>query len=1159
VFSRFFIDRPIFASVLSIIITLAGGITLTNLPVAQYPDITPPTVEVSAYYPGANAQVVADTVAAPIEQQVNGVENMMYMSSQCTNDGTYTLTVTFKPGVDLNMAQVLVQNRESLAEPILPDLVKRRGVSVKKKSPSILMIINIFSPNESRNDLYLSNYATIQIRDVLGRLDGVGDITYIGQRNYSMRVWLDPQKMSFRNLTSSDVVQAITEQNIQVAAGQLGQPPVPTGQSFQFTITALGRLTDTDQFENMILKTDAQGGVVRIRDVAKVELGAQGYDQACTLDGRPSVALSVYQRPGSNALATAELVKNKMKELKERFPDGLDYSIVYDTTPFITESVKEVFNTLRDAVILVAFVVLLFLQNWRSALIPLVAVPVAIVGTFAVMAALGFSLNNLTLFGLVLAIGIVVDDAIVVVEAVEHHIEHGLAPHEATIKAMSQVSAPVIAVGLVLTAVFVPCAFITGITGQFYRQFALTIATSTVISAFNSLTLSPALAALLLRPRVKGVFQALPWPAFAAAGGWAGYALLGPRLLTYAGSLASRLENPWISLELAANLIGLAGGALAGYIVSGVLNRVFGWTFYLFNKAFDASTSLYTKMVSGLLRVSVLVLLIYGGLLGLTYWTFTRTPTGFIPAQDKGYLLVNVQLPDSSSLSRTQQVMKNVERLASGLKGVSHTMAIAGQSILMNANAPNFGAMYVMLDEFHHRAQHGLSGPAIAAELQSKLQEEITDGLVNVFDAPPVDGLGTAGGFKIVIQDRGDLGPNEIEAVADRIVEESKTPANSRILQGLFTSFRANTPWLYLDIDRDKAKLAGVSISELFNTLQVYLGSLYVNDFNRFGRTWQVNVQGDANFRKQINDLTGLRVRNSRGGMVPLGSVAKIRDVSGPVMLIRYNLYPSATVNLNAAPGVSSGQAIAGMDKLVEPFLPQAMRSEWTELALLQQQTGSTAMYAFTLAVVLVFLVLAAQYESWSLPLAVILVVPMCLLCSTVGVNMARMDINIFTQVGFIVLVGLACKNAILIVEFAKNQRESGSSRREATLEACELRLRPIIMTSLAFILGVVPLVLSTGAGAEMRRTLGTAVFSGMLGVTLFGIFLTPVFYFVIQWWADSRAARRPVEELEDETSLDDNKSGEDHSSEFTIAGAPSHGHSTGNGAVHGAQGATMH
>jgi multidrug efflux pump subunit AcrB len=1113
-FSRFFIDRPIFASVLSIIITLAGGISLFTLPLAQYPEITPPTVEVSAYYPGANAQVVADTVAAPIEQQVNGVENMMYMSSQCTNDGTYTLTVTFKHGVDLNMAQVLVQNRESLAEPILPDLVKRRGVSVKKKSPTILMIINVFSPDNTRNNLYLSNYATIQLRDELARLDGVGDITYIGQRNYSMRVWLDPQKMSFRNLTSSDVVTAISEQNVQVAAGQLGQPPVPKGQSFQFTITALGRLTEPKQFEEMILKTDDQGGVVRLRDVATIELGAQGYDQACTLDGRPTVALSVYQRPGSNALETADSVRDKMKELKERFPEGVDYSIVYDTTPFIVESVNEVFNTLRDAVLLVAFVVLLFLQNWRSALIPLVAVPVAIVGTFAVMAALGFSLNNLTLFGLVLAIGIVVDDAIVVVEAVEHHIEHGLAPREATVMAMSQVSAPVIAVGLVLTAVFVPCAFITGITGQFYRQFALTIATSTVISAFNSLTLSPALSALLLRPRQKGVFQALPWPAFVAAGAWAGYVLLGPRLLTLAGTYAEQIHSGILTADRVAGLVGLAAGAVAGWVTSGFLNRLCGWSFYLFNKGFDRAAAAYTRIVAGLLRVSVLVLLLYGGLLGLTYWGFTRTPTGFIPPQDKGYLLVNVQLPDSSSLERTQQVMKQVETIAGDLPGVSHTMAIAGQSLLMNANAPNFGALYVMLDDFHDRAPKGLTGPVIAARLQSKLESEINAGLVNVFDAPPVDGLGTAGGFKLVIQDRGDLGSNEIEHVADRIVADAQDPPPplrpyALLLQGLFTSFRANTPWLYLDIDRDKTKMAGVSISELFNTLQVYLGSLYVNDFNRFGRTWQVNVQGAANFREQINNLTGLRVRNQRGGMVPLGSLASVRDVSGPVMIIRYNMYASAPISLNAAPGVSSGQAIDAMEKLVETELPQAMRFQWTELALLQLQTGSTAMFAFILAVVLVFLVLAAQYESWALPLAVILVVPMCLLCSTVGVNIAGMDINIFTQVGFIVLVGLACKNAILIVEFAKARHEDGADRADATLQACQLRLRPIMMTSLAFILGVVPLMVSVGAGAEMRQTLGTAVFSGMLGVTLFGIFLTPVFYFVIQWISDKRAAAR--------------------------------------------------
>jgi len=1143
--SRFFIDRPIFAAVLSIIITLAGGLAVSTLPIAQYPEITPPTVEVSAFYPGANAKVVADTVAAPIEQQVNGVENMLYMSSQCTNDGTYTLTVTFKLGVDLNMAQVLVQNRESLADPILPDLVKRRGVAVKKKSPSILMIINVFSPDDSRDNLYMSNYATIQLKDELARLNGVGDITYIGQRDYSMRIWIDPQKMAFRSLTAADVVTAISQQNAQVAAGRLGQPPVATGQVFQYTISTLGRLIDVNQFADMILKTDTQGRIVRLKDVAEVELGAREYDQNCTMDGQSSVALSVYQRPGSNALETARLVREKMEELKARFPAGLDYKIVYDTTPFINESVKEVFNTLRDAVILVAFVVLLFLQNWRSALIPLIAVPVAIVGTFAVMAAIGFSLNNLTLFGLVLAIGIVVDDAIVVVEAVEHHIEHGLAPRDATILAMSQVSSPVIAVGLVLSAVFVPCAFITGITGQFYRQFALTIATSTVISAFNSLTLSPALSALLLKPRQKGVYQALPGLAFVAFGCWAGYAFLGPHL------------GPFVPVRLAKGLptylspytvpaLAMAVGALIGWLLSFPLNRIMGWSFFIFNKAFDAATGVYTRLVSGLLRISVLVLVMYGGLLGLTYWSFNHTPTGFIPPQDKGYLLLNVQLPDSSSLERTQEVMKHIEQTAGKLPGVAHTVAIAGQSILMNANAPNFGAMYVMLDDFHHRAALGLSGPVIAANLQDELQKQIGEGEINVFEAPPVDGLGTAGGFKIVVQDRGDLGLQAIQDVANGIVARGSEDPD---LRGLFTSFRANTPWLNLDIDRTKTKLLGVSIAELFNTLQVYLGSLYVNDFNLFGRTWQVNVQGQADFRKQIDDLAQLKVRSERGGMVPLSSVAEIKDESGPVLIMRYNMYPAAAINGDAAPGISSGQAIEHMQDAARKDLPQAMRTEWTELAFLQLQTGSTAMFAFVLAVVLVFLVLAAQYESWSLPLAVILVVPMCLLCSCVGVNMAHMDINIFTQVGFIVLVGLACKNAILIVEFAKAQHELGSTLKAATLEACELRLRPIMMTSLAFILGVVPLMVSEGAGAEMRKTLGTAVFSGMLGVTLFGIFLTPVFYFVIQWFSDKRAEARKSEPDEEESD-DDHKDGEpDPGFDFETNGK--HEIAAGNGAVH--------
>ena len=1098
-FSHFFIDRPIFASVLSIVVTLAGGIAVFTLPIAQYPEITPPTVEVSGFYPGANAKVVADTVAAPIEQQVNGVENMLYMSSQCTNDGTYTLTVTFRLGVDLNMAQVLVQNRVSLAEPILPDLVKRRGVTVKKKSPSTLMIVNLYSPDKTKNSLDLSNYATIQIRDELARLEGIGDITYLGQRDYSMRVWLDPEKMSFRNMTANDVARAIEQQNIQVAAGQIGQPPVPRGQVFQYTMSTLGRLTDVEQFAEIILKTDNQGRIVRLRDVARLELGAQGYDQVCTLDGKPSVALSIYQRPGSNALKTAKLVRDKMDDLKDRFPHGIDYAIVYDTTPFISESVNEVFKTLRDAIALVAIVVLLFLQNWRSTIIPLVAVPVAIVGTFAAMAALGFSLNNLTLFGLVLAIGIVVDDAIVVVEAVEHHIEHGLSPREATGKAMDDVSGPVVAIALVLTAVFVPCAFISGIVGQFFRQFALTIAVSTVISAFNSLTLSPALAALLLKPRVPGVAaRPLPRVVFAAVGGWLGWEYLRPfamgqlRLPT-AGELG--VLAFW---GLAVATIAL--GAAVGWVLGGPVNRFLGWFFAVFNAGFNRATAGYARAVRGLLRVSFLVLVAYGGLLYLTYYGFTHTPAGFIPSQDKGYLLVNIQLPDSTSMEQTQKVMARAEELSLKIPGVSHTVGITGQSILLNANAPNFGAMYVMLDEFHHRLAPDRSGDAIAAQLQDRLQSQIDDGLINVFGAPPVEGLGTAGGFKIIIEDRGDAGLEGLQAATERVVAgANETPG----LQGMFTSFRANTPWLFLDIDRNMVRITGVSMGEVFNTLQVYLGSLYVNDFNRFGRTWQVNVQGDADFRKQIGDLKQLKIRNERGGMVPFSALAKVRDVSGPVLIMRYNMYPSAAINGGPAPGVSSGQAIELMGDVATKDLSHTMRPEWTELALLQLQTGNTAMLVFALAVILVFLVLAAQYESWSLPLAVILVVPMCLLCSVAGVQLAGMDINIFTQVGFVVLVGLACKNAILIVEFAKARREAGDSALDATIAACMLRLRPIMMTSLAFILGVVPLVVSQGAGAEMRRTLGTAVFGGMLGVTLFGIFLTPVFYYVIQRLGD--------------------------------------------------------
>jgi multidrug efflux pump len=1112
VFSRFFINRPIFASVLSIVIVLGGSVALFTLPVAQYPEIAPPTVEVSAFYPGANAQVVADTVAAPIEQQVNGVENMMYMSSQCTNDGSYTLTVTFKPGTDLNIAQVLVQNRESLAEPILPDLVKRRGISVKKKSPNVLMIVNLFAQQQSdshlsRTNLELSNYATIQIRDELSRLPGVGDITYLGQRDYSMRLWLDPQRLATYNLIPADVIKAVQEQNIQVAAGQIGQPPTPSGQVSQYIITTLGRLENTDQFANIIVK-ESGISLVYLKDVANIELGAQSYDQTCTLDGRPSVALSVYQLPGSNALEVAKRVKERMKQLRKNFPPGIDYAIVYDTTPFINESINEVFETLFDAVVLVALVVLVFLQNWRSTLIPLVAVPVAIVGTFAVMAGMGFSLNNLTLFGLVLAIGIVVDDAIVVVEAVEHHIENGMNPREASLRAMEQVSGPVVAIGLVLSAVFIPCAFISGIIGQFFRQFALTIAVSTLISAFNSLTLSPALSALLLRPRKKGGFERLPWFVFAPLGAWLGHKLG----IRWAAPVLAGLNlnvSPAVLdvLRVWGPIVaGAVAAALAGLLLGRPLNLLLAAGFRLFNRGFDLSTRGYTRAVAGLLRVSVAVLVIYGGLLALTWWGFTQTPTGFIPQQDKGYLLVNVQLPDASSVTRTKEVVEKIEAIALKTPGVKHSVAISGQSILLGANASNFGALYLMLDDFDERTAKGLSGDVIAARLQERFEREVPQAAVNIFGAPPVEGLGTAGGFKIIVQDIGDNGLATLQKTADQVVVAGGEDPH---LQGLFTSFRADTPWVELIIDRAQAKDRGVSIDDVRTTLESTLGPYYINDFNRFGRTWQVNVQAKATYRQTAEDIKLLEVRNNQGQRVPLSAFAKVRYVSGPVLVMRYNMYLSAAVHADAGPQTSSGQAIAHLEAAAndERILPQTMRTEWTELALLQLQTGNTAMWVFVLAVVLVFLVLAAQYESWSLPLAVILVVPMCLLFAISGVVMAKMDINIFTQIGFVVLVGLACKNAILIVEFAKAQREEGVSRYEATLAAVKLRLRPIVMTSFAFILGVFPLVIAEGAGAEMRRTLGTAVFAGMLGVTLFGIFLTPVFYYVIQWFKDHQEA----------------------------------------------------
>ncbi|MBX9580205.1 MAG: efflux RND transporter permease subunit [Gemmataceae bacterium] len=1133
-FTRFFIDRPIFATVLSVLVTLAGAVALSGLPVAQYPNITPPTVEVSAVYVGANARVVADTVASPIEEQVNGVEDMMYMSSTSTNDGTYTLTVTFKPGVDLNIAQVLVQNRVNLAAPKLPPEVSRRGVLVKKKSPSQLMIINLYStaqlpdppadaPKEVREEaerrqqealLYLSNYATIRLRDELARLPGVGDITYLGQRDYSMRLWLDPARLAARGLSAADVVAAVNQQNAQVAAGQVGQPPAPAGQAFQYTINTLGRLAVPEQFADMILKAAADGRIVRMRDVAEAELGALSYDQTCTLDGKPSVALSVYQLPGTNALDTARGIKEKMAELRAKFPENLDYAIAYDTTPFIEESVTEVFKTLRDAVILVAVVMLVFLQSWRAAIIPLAAVPVAIIGTFAAMAVLGYSVNNLTLFGLVLAVGIVVDDAIVVVEAVQHHIEGGMSPRDATVLAMDQVAGPVVAVGLVLSAVFVPCVFIGGIVGEFYRQFAVTIAVSTLLSAFNSLTLSPALCALLLQPKeAHQEREPLPRAAFPLVGAALAYWFLAEHVGQALDRLPAEYQAwvapalPWL-VPVVAGLIGLA----AGYVLRVALNRVLGWAFTLFNVGFDAVTVGYLKLVGVALRLGVLVLAGYGGLLYLTYYTLATTPAGFIPAQDKGYLLVNVQLPDAASLGRTAEQMRRLEEIARETPGVRHTVTVSGQSVLLNANAPNFGTMYVMLDPFPERLAHDRGADWIAARLQPEFNERVPGAVVNVFGAPPVDGLGTAGGFKLVVEDPGDTGAKELES-AGRVV--AAAAGERPELRDVFAGFRADTPWLFLEIDRVAAQVIGVPVNEIINALQVYFGSLYVNDFNRFGRTWQVNLQAAASYRERVADLKRLKVRNPRAAagaehMVPVGSFLKVDDtVTGPVMVQRYNLYPAAAVNATPAPGVSSGQAIGALEAAARDQLPPGMRTEWTELALLQLQTGDTATKAFVLSVVLVFLVLAAQYESWALPLAVILVVPMCLLSAAVGVRLAGLEVNIFTQVGFVVLVGLACKNAILIVEFAKQRRDAGADRRAAALEACRLRLRPIVMTSVAFVIGVVPLVLAEGAGAEMRHALGTAVFAGMIGVSAFGVFLTPVFFVAVQWATDRLAARR--------------------------------------------------
>jgi multidrug efflux pump subunit AcrB len=1330
-FSHFFIRRPIFAAVLSIVIFLAGAVAAVNLPVAQYPQITPPSIIVMCNYPGADARVVAESVAAPIEQQVNGVEDMLYMVSQSNNDGSYQLTVTFKPGVNLNFAQVLVQNRINLALPLLPDVVKQAGVTTRKRSPDILLVVAIYSKNKDYDQVYLSNFATIKVKDELARIEGTGDVIQFGQQDYSMRLWVDPERLSALNLTAYDVTNAIRAENFQFAAGHFGQPPTQTSTLFEFPITTVGRLTDPSQFEEIVIRSDSEGRKVRIKDIGHAVLGARNQDSTSKVNGRPNGSIAIFALPDANAIATADRVKAKMVELKKTFPKDLDYVISLDMTPFIEESIKEVFRTLIEAVILVALVVLVFLQNWRSAIIPLVAVPVAIVGTFAVMAAIGFSLNNLTLFGLVLAIGIVVDDAIVVVEAVEHHIEQGMTPHQAAHQAMNEVSGPVVAVALVLSAVFIPCAFITGITGQFFKQFALTIAVSTVLSAFNSLTLSPALAAILLQPR--GAKKDLVGRVLDFAFGW--FFWLFNRAFHY--TRAAYIWLVGVSLTGRAPFPVLLAGLVGGWIgwqlpvlFAGVVVGWIGWQLPLVGVGLDRLGLLEPlhefllhrswvhselrlaplreflldqswvlselRMICGIagalvlaglihwglkhwiapnrrllnlrLAGSVVVLLAYGGLLADTLYGFRQLPTGYIPNQDQGRFYIAIQLPDATSLDQTQKAVDHIREVVQNVPGVQVTTAIAGQSFTFNANGSNFGQFFISFQGFDKRhelerrlyltedsfrllstkipdqvqvlaklkenelskvqekkdqgfeslrelrdtlteildeagiddkrrpeiqrevqeaAVHlDLSSTAIVERVQKLLDEQVPEARVSLFTPPPVPGLGSASGFKIIIEDRGDLGIAELQKQVERVmaagnsghykltekslaalrddknapsedaiaalsqlkdqdyltrdlfmgalddalskanlpnksaIEQARDLAlkhaeNRKVVGHLFSVFRANVPQLFVDLNRDQCQTMGVNPRDVFSTLQIYLGSFYVNDFNEFGRTWQVITQASGQFRNDPSKIKLLKVRNSQGDMVPLGAVLSVREVGGPINIGRYNMYTAAAILGSTESGISSGQGIEEMERICHEVLSPGMAFEWTEINYMEVDAAKNIwnQLIFPLAVVFVFLVLAAQYESWALPLAVILVVPMCILGSLTGVSVSHDDINIFTQIGFVVLVGLASKNAILIVEFAKHKREAGLSRHEATLQACQLRLRPILMTSFAFILGVVPLLVSTGAGFEMRKKLGTAVFSGMLGVTLFGIFLTPVFFNVVEWlidvWQTRKKARR--------------------------------------------------
>jgi len=1036
-FSHFFIDRPIFATVLSVIVTIVGLIAARTLPIAEYPEIAPPTVNITAVYPGASAKIIAETVATPIEQEVNGVDDMLYIVSQATGDGRLSINIVFKPGTDIDQAQVLVQNRVTVAEPRLPEEVRRLGVVVRKASPDLMMVVHMTSPDGSRDQQYISNYATLYVKDVLTRIDGVGAVNIFGARDYAMRVWLDPAKVAARDLAPGEVVAALRAANLQVAAGSINQPPARSPGAFTEAVQTLGRLSSPDQFEDIVVRAEPDGSVTRVRDIARVELGAQDYTVNAYLDNKVATAIVVFQRPGSNALAAADAIKAEMARLAQSFPPGVSYSIVYNPTEFIQASIDAVVETLWEAMILVVLVVILFLQTWRAAIIPVIAIPVSLVGSFAVMAAVGVSFNSLSLFGLVLSIGIVVDDAIVVVENIHRHFAQGLSPKDAAPKPMDEVGGAIVAISLVLIGVFLPTAFISGLQGSFYKQFAITIAASTAISAFVSLTLSPALASVLLKPHGADRAHGLLY--------WA----------------ASPLR----------------------------------WFFAAFNWVFGGFSWGYAALTGRLARLGAVMLVLYGGLLFLAWARLAATPTGLIPQLDRGYFIAAFQLPPGSTLDRTDAVIRRASGIMLSRPGVKAAVAFAGFDGATFTNAPNAGVIFVRLEDFHERVAKGLTKDAILADLRRQMGG-LTDAFALVIEPPSVRGIGTGGGLKGYVQDRAGRGLQALEGVTWSVAGAAgQTPGIAQA----FTLFNTRTPEIYADIDRTKAEQLGVPIGRVFEALSVYMGSIFVNDFNILGRTYRVTAQADNPFRLTLRDVAGLKTRNATGEMVPVGAVATFSDTTGAYRVPRYNLYPAAEVQVALARGFSSGQGIAAMEKIAAERLPSGFGFEWTEIALLEKIAGSTAAMAFGLAVVFVFLLLAALYESWLLPLAVILIVPMCILAAMIGVNIRGLDRNILVEIGLVVLVGLAAKNAILIVEFAKQSEDQGKSRFEAAVEAARTRLRPIVMTSLAFILGVVPLVFAAGAGAEMRQSLGTAVFSGMIGVTLFGLIFTPVFYTLVR------------------------------------------------------------